>query len=193
MKIILSLILLVLIQASLLSRDITTLSGTTYKDAKVFDSNAAELIISYQDKTDPKLTIMKPIPFTDLPDDIKKEFKYDPAKAEAFEKARKDQIARDAREKTKEKAKTEEKKTKESYGEGKFLEKPAIQYEKKPIGPNQIGGGTAPGEKEGAAEGKAMERQAGKTNYAPGEKELNKEGDAIKQEAETGGKAPGEK
>jgi len=89
MKLYLSVFLFVMLQFALFPRDITTLSGTAYKDVKVLDVNAAEITIYYPDKDKPELTIMKPIPFTDLPDEIRKEFKYDPAKAEAFEKARK--------------------------------------------------------------------------------------------------------
>ncbi|MFA6290598.1 MAG: hypothetical protein WC637_02390, partial [Victivallales bacterium] len=50
------------------------------------DSNAAELVISYKNASN--WTIMKSIPFTDLPDDIRKEFKYDPAMGAAYEKGR---------------------------------------------------------------------------------------------------------
>jgi hypothetical protein len=90
MKLYVVLFLFALLPATLFSRDITTLSGTTYKDVTVNGSNAIELIISLKKKSNPERTILKPIPFTDLPDAIRKEFKYDPAKAEAFEKSRRE-------------------------------------------------------------------------------------------------------
>lgn len=73
MKLYLALFLFAFLPVALYSRDITTLSGITYKNAEVFESNAGELTISYQDKDKPGLTIMKSIPFSDLPDDIRKE------------------------------------------------------------------------------------------------------------------------
>ena len=42
---------------------------------------------------------MKSIPFTELPDDIRKEFKYEPAKAEAYEKGRQEWEKKNAEEK----------------------------------------------------------------------------------------------
>lgn len=88
MKLYVVLFLFALLPATLFSRDITTLSGTSYKDVTVNGSTAIELIISLKEKDKPERTILKPIPFTDLPDAIRKEFKYDPEKAEAFEKSR---------------------------------------------------------------------------------------------------------
>lgn len=88
MKILITAVLFAVVSFALFSRDITTLSGTTYKDATVFDTNAAELVISYKNASN--WTIVKSIPFTDLPDDIRKEFKYEPAKGEAYEKGLKE-------------------------------------------------------------------------------------------------------
>ncbi len=84
MKILFAAVLVALFSLTLFARDITTLSGATYKNATVFDTNAAELVISYKNASN--WTIVKSIPFTDLPDDIRKEFKYEPAKGEAYEK-----------------------------------------------------------------------------------------------------------
>jgi hypothetical protein len=88
MRILILSVLLAFASLTLLSRDITTLTGAIYKNATVFDSNAAELVISYKNASN--WTIVKSIPFTDLPDDIRKEFKYDPAAGEAYEKGRKE-------------------------------------------------------------------------------------------------------
>lgn len=88
MKTLIATVLLSLASLTLFSRDITTLSGTTYKNATVFDSNAAELVISYKNATG--WDIVKSIPFSNLPEDIRKEFKYDPVKGEAYEKGLKD-------------------------------------------------------------------------------------------------------
>ena len=90
MKIYLAVFLFAFFQFALFPRDITTLSGTTYRDVKVNGASAIELTISYADKEKPERTIMKPIPFTDLPDEIRREFKYDPAKAEVFLKTRRE-------------------------------------------------------------------------------------------------------
>jgi len=51
MKPYIALFLLAFLPAALFSRDITTLSGTTYKNAKVFDSNATELVITTRTRT----------------------------------------------------------------------------------------------------------------------------------------------
>lgn len=86
MRILFASVLFATISLTLFARDISTLSGKTYKNATVFDSNAAELVISYKNASG--WDIVKSIPFTDLPEDIRKEFKYDPAKGEAYEKGR---------------------------------------------------------------------------------------------------------
>ncbi len=180
MKFYLALLMSVSIAASLYSRDITTLSGTTYKDAKIFDSNPREIIISYQDKDDPKLTVMKPVNFKDLPDEIKKEYKYDPVKAEAYEKAL-------IRAEQKRDANNQDNDTEQTTGNVNLQLAPA------PIAPDQIGGGTAPGEKDGKAEGALMKREADDADLAPGEKEGLVEGREIKGEALDKNIAPEEK
>lgn len=86
MRILFASVLFATLSLTLFARDISTLSGKTYKNATVFDSNAAELVISYKNASG--WDIVKSIPFTDLPEDIRKEFKYDPAKGEAYEKGR---------------------------------------------------------------------------------------------------------
>lgn len=86
MRILFASVLFATISLTLFARDISTLSGKTYKNATVFDSNAAELVISYKNASG--WDIVKSIPFTDLPEDIRKEFKYDPVKGEAYEKGR---------------------------------------------------------------------------------------------------------
>ena len=84
MKIFIAAVLFAGVSFTLFSRDFTTLSGTIYKNATVFDTNAAELVISYKNASN--WTIVKSIPFTDLPEDIRKEFKYDSVKGAAYEK-----------------------------------------------------------------------------------------------------------
>jgi hypothetical protein len=97
MRIFIAVVLFTAVSLTLFSRDITVLSGTTYKNATVFDSNAAELVISYKNAAG--WTIVKSVPFTDLPDDIRKEFKYDPVKGEAYEKGRQEWERKNAEEK----------------------------------------------------------------------------------------------
>jgi len=180
MKLYLVVFLFGLLPSALFSLDITTLSGTTYKDAKVFDVNAVELVIAYQDQAKPELTIMKPVPFTDLPDEIKKEYKYNPVKAEAFEKARK-----------------EFEKKKEKQGESaEIIISPdtfAPLQRVVPANDNLLDGDTAPGEKNGESEGNAMKREAMENGRAPGEREGAAEGREIRSEAMGNGRAPGEK
>ena len=79
MKLLFVHVLLTVFSSTLFSRDITTLSGKTYNDATVVESNATKLVISYKDSG---RSMLKSVPFTDLPDDIRIEFK-DPLKAEA--------------------------------------------------------------------------------------------------------------
>lgn len=86
MRFLIATVLLATLSLTLFARDISTLSGKTYKNATVFDSNAAELVISYKNASG--WDIVKSIPFTDLPEDIRNEFKYDPAKGEAYENGR---------------------------------------------------------------------------------------------------------
>ncbi len=81
MKFIIASFLLALVPLTLFPRDITTLSGTTYNNATVLESDDTKLTISYKDAT--ARNILKSIPFTDLPNDIRKEFNYDPQKVEA--------------------------------------------------------------------------------------------------------------
>ena len=180
MKLYLVVFLFGLLPSALFSLDITTLSGTTYKDAKVFDVNAVELVIAYQDQAKPELTIMKPVPFTDLPDEIKKEYKYNPVKAEAFEKARK-----------------EFEKKKEKQGESaEIIISPdtlAPLQRVVPANDNLLDGDTAPGEKNGESEANAMKREAMENGRAPGEREGAAEGREMKREAMENGRAPGER
>lgn len=88
MKVLIAVFFLAVVSLTLFSRDITTMSGTTYKDATVFDTNAAELVISFKNSSG--WTVIKSLQFTDLPEDIRKEFKYDPVKGEAYEKGLKE-------------------------------------------------------------------------------------------------------
>ena len=179
MKIYLVVFLFGLLPAVLFSRDITTLSGTTYKDAKVFDSNPVELIIAYQDTDKPELTIMKPVLFTDLPDEIRKEYKYDPVKAQAYDKAR-----------------NEWEKKKEKQGESAEIiispDKAGPLKKVVPADDNILDGNTAPGERNGEAEVDAMKQEATEKGLAPGELEGAAEGRKIRQEAMGKGLAPGE-
>ncbi len=179
MKIYLVVCLFGLLPAALFSRDITTLSGTTYKDAKVFDSNPVELIIAYQDTDKPELTIMRPVLFTDLPDDIRKEYKYDPVKAQAYDKARK-----------------EWEKKKEKQGESAEIiispDKAAPLKKVVPADDNVLDGNTAPGERNGEDEVDSMRQEAMAQGLAPGELEGAAEGRKMKQEAMAHGLAPGE-
>ena len=178
MKLYLALFLFALLSAALYSRDITTLSGITYRNATVFDSNAGELIISYQDKDKPELTIMKPVPFTDLPDNIRKEFKYDPVKAELFEKARKEGNRKKA-----------EKMKGENVISPVVLDIPEGIAS---VNNSPIGGNVAPGEKNGAEEANAMKREAMDSGRAPGEKEGAAESRAMRKEAFGNPNIPGE-
>jgi hypothetical protein len=82
MKVLIAVFFFAVVSLTLFSRDITTVTGTTYKDATVFDTNAAELVISYKNTSG--WTVIKSIQFTDLPEDIRKEFNYDPVKGEAY-------------------------------------------------------------------------------------------------------------
>jgi hypothetical protein len=176
MKLYLALFLFVFLPVALFSRDITTLSGITYNNATVFDSNAGGLTISYQDKNNPELTIMKPIPFSDLPEPIRKEFNYDPVKAKSFEKAQKEL----ENNKTENAISTWVPDTQESTA--------AANYN-----PVPLEGGIAPGEKNGAAEANAMKQEALQNGLAPGEREGAAESNAIRREAAENGIAPGEK
>lgn len=195
MRLSLAVFLTVFLSTVLFSRDITTLSGTTYKNATVFDSNPGELIISYPDKD---LTVVKPIPFTDLPDDIKKEFKYDPVKGEAFEKARsewkKNKAAADMNKKSAVKANGEKavKQDLLKLNEQLELQNDISEAENTSVKKEAVGN-RAPNEKEGPAEGRALKREALESGRAPGEKEGAAEGRAMKREATGTGLAPGEK
>ncbi|HCE45828.1 MAG TPA: hypothetical protein DET40_19970 [Lentisphaeria bacterium] len=177
MRFYLAVFLFALLPAALFSRDITTLSGTTYKDVKVFDSNPRELTISYKDNDE---TVLKPVSFKDLPDDIKKEYKYDPVKAEAYEK----EIIELGRKKAVHKNNQQESPVLVSPG--------GIPLAPAPLNPDQLGGGIAPGEKNGPAEGAAIKREAMENGLAPGEREAAAEGREMKKEALQNGLAPGE-
>ncbi|HCE44915.1 MAG TPA: hypothetical protein DET40_15345 [Lentisphaeria bacterium] len=197
MKLYLAVIMFALLQTALFSRDFTTLSGTAYKDAKVCESNPAELTISYQDKDKPELTVMKSIPFTDLPDEIKKEFKYDPVKAEAFEEARKEaakQKADDAREKEAAKQKADDAREKEA---AEVITSPGQTFEEQlldaPLKAGSVVEGGAPGEMSGPAEADKIREDAGKDGFAPGEKMGPAAADKIREDAGKDGLSPGEK
>lgn len=179
MKPLLSLFLFSLLSAALYSRDITTLSGITYKNAEVFESNAVELTIAYQDKDKPELTVMKPVPFSDLPDDIRKEYNYDPAKAESFEKSRKEWGKRKI----------------ENESSTNVIPPWSTRVSKggATINSSPIEGGIAPGEKNGAAEARSIRQEAMEKNRAPGELEGKAEGRSIREEAMRNNRAPGEK
>jgi hypothetical protein len=97
MKILFVSVLFALVSFTLFSRDITTLSGTSYKNAKVYASNPAELVISYKNASG--WTILKSVPFTDLPDSIRKEYEYEPAKGQAYARGLNDWEMKNAEEK----------------------------------------------------------------------------------------------
>lgn len=195
MKLLLALFMYVFLSAVLFSRDITTLSGTTYKNATVFDSNPGELIISYPDKD---LTVVKPIPFTDLPDDIKKEFKYDPVKGEAFEKARsewkKNKAAADINKKSAVNANGEKavKQDLLKMDEQLELQNDISEAESTSVKKEAVGN-RAPNEKAWGAEGRELKREALEGGKSPNEKDWAAEGKALKREALESGRAPGEK
>ncbi len=66
--------------------DITTTTGEVLKNATVYDSNPYDLTIGY---TDPDgWTIMKSVPFTILPEELRKHYGYSPDKAKAYEEER---------------------------------------------------------------------------------------------------------
>lgn len=179
MKLYLALFLFAFVPVALFSRDITTLSGITYNNATVFDSNAGELIISYQDKDKPELTIIKPVPFSDLPNEIRKEYNYDPVKAEAFEKSR-NELKKRGNENRNPANVTSPWSTGVSRGGA------SVNY-------SSLEGGIAPGEKNGAAEASAIRQEALQKNFAPGEKEGAAESSSIREEAMQDNRAPGEK
>ena len=83
-----SLILLttLLIAATLLAEDLTTLSGEKYTGVTVKRVEADSLSISHDDG-------LAKIPFTDLSDEVRKKYNYDPQKAAAFMKQKADAAA----------------------------------------------------------------------------------------------------
>lgn len=62
--------------------DITTLDGKTYKNVIVISANPVALNIGYQTKD--KVDVIKGIPFTNLPEDIRKKYGYTKEKADKF-------------------------------------------------------------------------------------------------------------
>jgi len=84
MRNVLVLFIIAAIAFPIYARDIKTTSGKVYKDVKISSVTPIGFDISYT-KADGTFVIRE-LFFKDLPDDIKKEFKYDPAKAEAFQK-----------------------------------------------------------------------------------------------------------
>jgi len=178
MKLYLAMFMFVLLQAALFSRDFTTLSGTAYKDVKVCESNAAELTISYQDKDKPELTVMKSIPFTDLPDEIKKEFKHDPVKAEAFEKARDKAMKQKENDVIAKKAEDESPNTVRVQ-----TDTPTVVIDDGSAKKGEVINRSAPGEKNGPAEADKIREDATKEGIAPGEKNGPAEADKIREDA----------
>ncbi len=69
---------------SVLARDITTIDGKTYRNVKISGITPAGFDISYKPSKG-GIAVVR-LKFKDLPEDIRKEFNYDPAKAAAFEK-----------------------------------------------------------------------------------------------------------
>ena len=80
--------------------DITTTTGEVLKDATIYDANPVELVIGYTDKDG--WTAIKPVPFTSLSDDLKKQYGYTPEKAKAYE-AKRGKYLKEAAAKEKEK------------------------------------------------------------------------------------------
>ncbi|OGV55237.1 MAG: hypothetical protein A2017_09425 [Lentisphaerae bacterium GWF2_44_16] len=72
------------IAATLSARDITTLDGKTYKNVQISSVTPAGFDICYA--PDKGGVAIKEIFFKDLPESIRKEFNYNPQKAEAFTK-----------------------------------------------------------------------------------------------------------
>ena len=63
---------------------ISTLEGDVYKDATVFDVKVNGIVISYTDGE--KFNCLRFINFTDLPENLRKKYSYDPAAAARFDK-----------------------------------------------------------------------------------------------------------
>ena len=72
--------LLVLFTCNCLAGDLTTLDGATYRNIKVTRVEADGLVITHAEGAGK-------IEFLNLPEDVRKEYGYDPAKAEAVKKA----------------------------------------------------------------------------------------------------------
>jgi hypothetical protein len=68
----------------LCARDIKTLDGKVYKNVEISSVTPVGFDISYTKENG--TFVIKELFFKNLPDDIKKEFKYDQAKAESFQK-----------------------------------------------------------------------------------------------------------
>ncbi len=183
--------LIVFLAATGLSRDFTTTSGITYKDATVFDQSPSELVITFKDPADQKTTIMKAVHFKDLPAEVQKEFKYDPVRAEAYEKARAERIKELEAAKKKASAEAQKKKKEGGNFDGTVSLPAEGDFFPEKVNPVQDSG--APGEKDGNAEGKLMKREAGAVDRAPGEKEDLAEGRKMKRNAGATDRAPGEK
>ena len=80
MRLSLQLLLAVLAVSTVVSLDITTRDGKTYKHAKVTGVYLDGLSITHS-------TGVTTVPFDNLPDAIQKEYNYDPVKAAASRKA----------------------------------------------------------------------------------------------------------
>ncbi|HBC86421.1 MAG TPA: hypothetical protein DCZ94_05660 [Lentisphaeria bacterium] len=188
MKLYLAVLVFALLPVALFSRDIATLSGTIYKDVKICESNPIELIISFQDQDNPELTIMKSIPFTDLPYEIRKEFKYDPLKAEVFEKAIKEAMKQKAEDIKEQKAEDKMEKEAKEASPGMLDNQAGAAVNKDPVVSK-----TAPGEKNYTEEVKKIKEEASAVGIAPGEKNDAAEVNKMREEAAAKGIAPGEK
>lgn len=84
MRNVLVLFIIAAIAFPIYARDIKTISGKVYKNVEISSVTPIGFDISYT-KADGTFVIRE-LYFKDLPDDVKNEFKYDQAKAEAFQK-----------------------------------------------------------------------------------------------------------
>ncbi|MCP3966131.1 MAG: hypothetical protein GY750_06860 [Lentisphaerae bacterium] len=91
-KLIMSLIAFTAFSVSLSALDITTLDGKTYKNAKVTNvlPNSIDIFYIKKDGTQ----VIRGIKFTNLPEDIRKKYNYNPKKSEAFEKSSQEYVAK---------------------------------------------------------------------------------------------------
>ena len=84
MKQVFALLLLLTITPMLFCADVTTLDGTVYKNAQVVNTMPDGILISFVDNNN--FDTVKLVKFKDLPENIQKEYGYNPKKAQLFEK-----------------------------------------------------------------------------------------------------------